>query len=99
MASVKVTDGAITRFFDINNPHSKRLYNELMNNNTGYNTVVDKTGQVKEFTEQQVREQIEAARQASKKKERKATISAQRAVLDDDEAAATTPAGKTTVEE
>lgn len=98
MASVKVTDGAITRFFDTNNPHSRRLYNELMNNNTGYNTVVDKTGQVKEFTEQQVREQIEAARQASKQKERKATISAQRAVLDDDETTAT-PAGKTTVEE
>lgn len=97
MSSVKVTDGAITRFFDLNNPHSRRQYNELMNNNTGYCTVVSANGQPKEFTEQQVREQIEAARKTSNKKERKATLSPQRAVLDDEDM--TPIALRTTVEE
>lgn len=83
MAIVKVTDGAVDRYFDLSNPKSKRTYNELTKNNTGYNTVVTRDGTAKEFTEQQVRDTIEDARQASKKKERKAVVSASRAVVED----------------
>ena len=89
MAYAKLTDGVVTRFFDLNNPRSKHQYNELKNNNTGYNEVIDRhTGQTKEFTEQQVKDQIDAARAASKKKERKTTVNLNRAVYDDDD---TTP--------
>ena len=34
MAYVKVTDGGVIRFFDLNNPKSRAVYNELVKHNT-----------------------------------------------------------------
>jgi len=84
MAYAKVTDGAVVRFFDLNNPSSKRIYKELVNNNTGYNTVVDQTGHTKEFTEEAVKETLEKARKANGKKETKQVVAASRAVVDEE---------------
>lgn len=83
MAFVKVTDGCVSRYFDTSTPKGKHLYKELVNNNTGYNTVVTREGTAKEFTEEEVKARIEAARTASKKKEQKAVINTSRAVVED----------------
>lgn len=80
---VKVTDGAVIRFFDLNNPRSRSIYKELINNNTGYRTVVD-GGQPKEFTEEEVKDTLEKARKASGKGKTKTVVDANRAVEDEE---------------
>lgn len=81
----KVTDGGVTRFFDLNNPRSRRVYKELITHNTGFNVVVgDDNLTPKEFTEEQVKETIEAARAAAKVGKPKQTVSSSRAVKDED---------------
>lgn len=84
MAYVKVTDGAVIRFYNTSNRASNARYNELINNNTGYNVVVDEANHPKEFTEEQVKTTIEAAQTAANKKPRKATVANNRAVKDED---------------
>ena len=84
MAYVKVTDGGVIRFFDLNNPKSKAVYNELVKNNTGYNTVVDSEGSPKEFTEEQVKETFEKAIEASGKRKKKTITESSRAVADEE---------------
>lgn len=84
MKYVKVTDGAVTRFFDLDNPVSRRNYKELINNNTGYSVVVDNTGHPKEFTETAVKETLDKAREASKKKQTKTVIAPNRSVADEE---------------
>lgn len=84
MAYAKVTDGAVTRFFDLNNPVSRGIYNELINNNTGYNVVVDQTGNTpKEFSETEVKQQINAARAASAKPVRRNSVPSNKTVADE----------------
>ena len=84
MKYVKVTDGAVTRFFDLDNPVSRRNYKELINNNTGYSVVVDDTGHPKEFTETKVKETLDKAREASNKKRTKNVIAPNRSVADEE---------------
>lgn len=84
MGYVKVTDGAVTRFYNEDNPASRALYKELINNNTGYNTVVEPDGHPKEFTETQVKEVIQKARRSCSKLEKKTVIASNRAVLDEE---------------
>lgn len=84
MKYVKVTDGAVTRFFDLDNPVSRRNYKELINNNTGYSVVVDNTGHPKEFTETTVKETLDKAREASNKKRTKNVIAPNRSVADEE---------------
>lgn len=84
MAFVKVTDGAVTRFYDLNNPRSKAVYKELMNHNTGYNCVVLPDGTTKEFTEEQVKEQINKTRIATGKTARKEIVDSNRGVQDEE---------------
>lgn len=84
MKYVKVTDGAVTRFFDLDNPVSRRNYKELINNNTGYSVVVDNTGHPKEFTETAVKETLDKAREASNKKRTKNVIAPNRSVADEE---------------
>lgn len=85
MKFVKVTDGAVTRFYDLENPKSAAVYKELVhvNHNTGYNVVVDNTGKPKEFTEAEVKEQIAATRKASAKPQKTVSIPAGRTVVED----------------
>lgn len=80
----KVTDGAVTRFYDLNSRSSKARYNELINNNTGYNVVVDQTGAVKEFTEEQVKTAIDAAQTAANKKPKKEAAPSNKQVFDEE---------------
>lgn len=80
---VKVTDGAVIRFFDLNNPRSRSIYNELVRNNTGYSTVVE-DGKPKEFTEEEVKNTLEKARKASGKGKAKTVVDANRAVEDEE---------------
>lgn len=84
MKYVKVTDGAVTRFFDLDNPVSRRNYKELINNNTGYSVVVDDTGHPKEFTETKVKETLDKAREASGKKRTKNVIAPNRSTADEE---------------
>lgn len=80
----KITDGAVTRLYNLNNPKSKHQYNELINNNTGYNVVVDQTGAVKEFTEEQVKTLIDTVQTAAKKKPKKEAAPSNKQVLDEE---------------
>lgn len=84
MAYAKVTDGSTTRFYDLNNPRSKAVYKELMNHNTGYNTVIVEDGSTKEFSEAQVKEQIAKARKASGRTARKEIVDTNKSVLDEE---------------
>lgn len=74
MAYAKVTDGAVTRFLDLNNPYQRRTYDELMNNRTGYKVVADRTGNIKEFAEAEVVDTIEKTFAANKKKNKKTVV-------------------------
>ena len=84
MKYVKVTDGAGIRFFNLDDPISRRSYNELINNNTGYSVVVDDAGHPKEFTENSVKETLDKAREASGKKQTKNVITPNRSVADEE---------------
>ena len=84
MKYVKVTDGAVTRFFDLDHPVSRKNYKELINNNTGYSVVVDEAGHPKEFTESSVKETLDKAREASGKKQTKNVIAPNRSVADEE---------------
>lgn len=84
MAYVKVTDGGVIRFFDLNNPKSRAVYNELVKHNTGFDTVVDESGAPKEFTEEQVKATLEAAIEANGKKKTKTVVASNRAVADEE---------------
>lgn len=81
----KVTDGAVTRFFDLNNPRSRKVYNELIQNDTGFNVVVEEgSNEPKQFTEAQVKDTIEKARAAAHVAKQKNPVSSNRAVQDED---------------
>ena len=84
MSYVKVTDGGVIRFFDLNNPKSRAVYNELVKHNTGFDTVVEPDGTPKEFTEEQVKKTIEDAIEANGKRKTKTVISSSRAVADEE---------------
>lgn len=84
MKYVKVTNGAGIRFFNLDDPISRRNYKELINNNTGYSVVVDNTGHPKEFTEGFVKETFDKAREASGKKQTKNVIAPNRSVADEE---------------
>lgn len=84
MAYVKVTDGAVTRFYNLDNPASKRMYKELINNNTGYCVVVDDAGHPKEFSENTVKDTFDKARTAAGKKATKNVVAANRSVPDEE---------------
>lgn len=79
----KITDGAVIRFFDLDNPASRANYRELVRENTGYSTVTE-NGNIKEFSEEQVKETLEKARKASGKKTVKPIVAANRAVEDEE---------------
>lgn len=83
MGYAKVTDGAVIRFYDLDNPASKNAYKELVRENTGYSTVTS-GGKLKEFTEADVKETLNKAREASGKKPVTTAVSANRAVEDED---------------
>ena len=80
----KLTDGAVTRFYNLDDPKQRSIYKELVNNNTGFNVVVGNDGKVKEFSEAQVQEVIETTRAAANKRQRKETITPNRQVKDDE---------------
>lgn len=84
MAYVKVTDGGVIRFFDLNNPKSRAVYNELVKHNTGFDTVVEPDGTPKEFTEEQVKKTLEEAIEANGKRKTKAVVASNRAVADEE---------------
>lgn len=73
---VKVTDGAVIRLLNMDSPAQRNIYNELLNNNTGYEVVVDEAGKPKEFTEESVKDSIEKALAANNK--RKSEVAAPR---------------------
>lgn len=81
---VKVTDGAVTRFFNLNDRRSHAIYKELVENRTGYKPVIESTGAVKEFTEEQVKSTIDKAQTAANKKPRKTTVATGDGVLDEE---------------
>lgn len=80
----KLTDGAVTRFYNLADPNQRSIYNELVDNNTGFNVVVDDNGKVKEFSEAQVQTAIESTRAAANKKRFKETVNPNRQVKDDE---------------
>lgn len=85
MAYVKATDGAVTRVFNLDNPKSRKIFKELINNNTGFNVVVENgTIQPKEFTEAEIKELIDAARTAAKVAKPKLAAPANRLVADEE---------------
>lgn len=65
---VKVTDGAVIRLLNMDSPAQRGIYNELLNNNTGYEVVVDESGNPKEFTEDSVKDSLEKALAANNKR-------------------------------
>ena len=81
---VKLTDGAVTRFYNLADPKQRSIYNELIDHNTGFNVVVGNDGKVKEFSEAQVQEVIETTRAAANKKRLKETVNPYRQVKDDE---------------
>lgn len=81
----KVTNGAVIKYYDLNDPKSRSIYNELIQNDTGFNVVVEEgSNEPKPFTEEQVKGTIEEALAASHVAKRKNPVSSNRAVKDED---------------
>lgn len=49
-----VTDGGVTRMFDIDNPASKTVYEDLIEHNTGFDVAVDDNGYEKNYTQEEI---------------------------------------------
>lgn len=76
MAYKAVTDGAVTRFYDQSNPKSRSIFNELINERTGYDVIADNSGYEREFTEAQVKTiiaKVEASNAKAKPKAKPAS--------------------------
>lgn len=84
MAYKAVTDGAVTRFYDQSNPKSRSIFKELLNNNTGYDVIVDNQGYEREFTEPQVKDIIEKVEASTKARKPKAAASTNRSTTTND---------------
>lgn len=78
MAYKAVTDGAVTRFYDMENKKSRQICKELINEKTGYVVILDQTGKEKEFTETQVKNIIENVAASSNVNKIKTTLKSQK---------------------
>ena len=63
---VEVTDNGVIRKLEL--PRQESKYTRLITKNTGFAVVCDKTGKVKQFTEEEVKQELDDAYKANKKK-------------------------------
>ena len=84
MAYKAVTDNAVFRFYNQSNPKSRSITKELLNNNTGYNVIVDNNGFERELSEPTVKSTIVTAELLNDKAKPKAKPASNRTTTTND---------------